>query len=130
MNVTTVSEPIYSNLDSQDISLWSCAASEIKAKLMSRQSVLLKATGKTFDLNETDGGKTRCAEINQATIYWALKRLPVQVAKRYLNSSRQLRVGQDKGPLNVGPLWIWSYMVLKFLFFFFLRILIQFAYFF
>ncbi len=73
LNVTTVSQLLYSTLDSQDVSLYSPAASEIKVKLMSRQSILLKATGVTYDLKETDGGN-RCAEINQFTIDWAMSK--------------------------------------------------------
>ena len=70
LNVTTVSEPIYSTLDSQDISLNACGASEIKTKMMSRQSIILAATGKVYPLEETDGGNP-CADINQASIDWA-----------------------------------------------------------
>ena len=36
---------------------------------------------------------------------------PKQVLARYLASDRQLRVGDDIGPLNVGPLWIWTLLV-------------------
>ncbi len=37
--------------------------------------------------------------------------VPTQVLARYVNSKKQLRVGDDIGPLNVGPLWIWAYLV-------------------
>ncbi len=75
LNVTTVTQLLYPMFDSQDVSLYSPAASEIKVKLKSRQSILLKATGITYDLKETDGGN-RCAEINQFTIEWAKSKHP------------------------------------------------------
>lgn len=109
LNITTVSEPIYGYLDSQDISLNPCAASEIKTKMMSRQSIFLAAKGKVYPLEETDGGNI-CAEINQESINWAKSKVPAQSLKRYLESKKQLRVGDDKGPYNAGPLWIWTYL--------------------
>ena len=75
LNVTTVSEPIYGWLDGEDVSLEAVGASEIKTKMMSRQQVLIYATGQIYPLNETDGQRTNCADINQATIEWAKSKL-------------------------------------------------------
>lgn len=71
LNVTTVSEPIYGWFDGQDVSLEPVAASEIKTKMMSRQQVIISATGQISPLNDTDGQGTNCADINQASIDWA-----------------------------------------------------------
>ena len=80
--------------------------SQITTKLLSRQSILYSATGIKYDLKETDGGNI-CAEINQASIDWAISKAPKDVLDRYLApGSLQLRVGADMGPYNAGPLWL------------------------
>jgi hypothetical protein len=87
------------------------AALEVRIKLMSRQAVLLAATGTKFDFNETDGSEFRCAEINNKTIQWAFDNAPKKTSDRYLKYGRLLRVGKDIGPLNMGPLWVFYPMV-------------------
>ena len=110
LNVTTVSQLDYPETDFLDISLEPVAASEIKTKMSSRQSILHAQTGITYDLKETDGGNI-CADINTASINWAMSITPKDVLDRYLTQGRQLTVGNDIGPLNVGPLWIWTPLV-------------------
>lgn len=103
LNVTTVSQFLYDTDENGPN-----AALEIRTKLMSRQSVLLAATGKTYNWTETDGSGYRCAEINDYTIEWAIDQAPNKTRDRYLNYGRILRTGKDKGPLNIGPLWIYT----------------------
>ena len=56
LNVTTISELVYGDTDTQaDESFDPVTASEIKTKLMSRQSILLAATGKKVDFKVSDG---------------------------------------------------------------------------
>ena len=110
LNVSTVSQLIYPQLSALDIALQPIAASEIRTKLNSRQSVLFSATGNKFDFKETDGGNI-CAEINQASIDWAISKTPKEVLDRYLSQGKLLTVGTDIGPLNAGPLWIWTALV-------------------
>lgn len=106
LNITTVSQLVYSDSESGPN-----AALEIKIKLMSRQAILLSATGKTFDFNQTDGDNYRCAEINNKTIEWAISKAPKKTVERYFKHGRLLRVGEDIGPLSMGPLWVYYPMV-------------------
>lgn len=110
VNITTVSQLVYS-MDSESAPN---GALEIKMKLMSRQAILLAATGKTFDFNQTDGDAYRCAEINNRTIQWAVGKAPQKTLERYFKHGRLLRVGKDIGPLNMGPLWVYYPMVRSF----------------
>lgn len=109
LNVTTVTQLEYPTGSSFDISLQPVAASEMKTKLASRQAILHAYTGKSYDLKVTDAGNI-CADINTASIHWAMENAPSDVLQRYLSTGRQLTVGDDIGPLNVGPLWIWTSM--------------------
>lgn len=131
LNVTTVSQFVYST----DDNMGPRGALEIRAKLMSRQAVLLAATGTKYNFNvikfeylkyfinhilvsllnlkETDGSGYRCAEINNMTIQWAINNVPQKTRDRYLKNGRLLRTGKDVGPLNIGPLWIHHALVMK-----------------
>ena len=113
LNMTTVTQLEYSTGDSLDISLQPSGASEMRTKLASRQSVLHAYTGLTYDLKVTDAGNI-CADINTQSIDWAMSKTPKDVLERYLSQGRQLTVGADIGPLNVGPLWIWTPLVNSF----------------
>lgn len=114
LKITTVSQLVYSEFDMLDVSLYSTAASEIRTKMISRQSVLLAKTGKVVSFNETDSGNV-CADINQAVIDYALFIAPDKVKARYMKNGTQLRVGDDIGPLNAGPLWIWTPLVITYI---------------
>jgi hypothetical protein len=82
----------------------------MKTKLASRQAILHAYTGQTYDLKVTDAGNI-CADINTQSINWAMSKTPKDVLDRYMTSGRRLTVGADIGPLNVGPLWIWTPLV-------------------
>jgi len=82
----------------------------MKTKLASRQAVLHAYTGQAYDLKVTDAGNI-CADINTQSINWAISKTPKDVLDRYMTSGRKLTVGADIGPLNVGPLWIWTPLV-------------------
>jgi hypothetical protein len=109
LNSVTVTEVLYES-DSFDTGMTPIAASEMRVKLMSRQSTQ-KAAGVTNpDFHETDEVGNRCAEINQAAIDWAYANASPLAKKRYDSVGQKLLVGDDKGPYNAGPLWIWTYM--------------------
>ena len=110
LNATTVSQLEYSTEDFLDISLEPVAAHEIKTKLSSRQAIIHAQTGVVVDLKISDAGNL-CANINNASINWAMSITPKDVLDRYLTQGTLLTVGNDIGPLNVGPLWIWSSLV-------------------
>jgi len=61
----TVTENYYNRLSPFDTGETEIGAVEMKAKLMSRQSVQTKAGNKTADFHENDEVGDRCADINK-----------------------------------------------------------------
>ena len=106
----TVSEAFYERLSDFDTGLYPVAAREIKAKLMSRQSVQKAAGNKDADFHQEDEVGNRCAEINQEALNWALQNAPKRTQERYEKFGKKLVIGDDLGPYNAGPLWIWHYL--------------------
>ena len=82
----------------------------MKTKMMSRQAVQVAASNKDADFHETDEVGNRCGEINQEALNWALKNAAPDAIERYNKLGKKLVIGDDLGPYNAGPLWIWYYM--------------------
>ena len=82
----------------------------MKAKLMSRQSVQVKAGDKDADFHQTDEVGNRCGDINQKALDWALSKANTKAMARYNKYGKKLVIGDDLGPFNAGPLWIWKYL--------------------
>lgn len=93
-----------------DTGYYPVAASEIKTKINSRQRIQEKAGYDSPDFHEADEVGNRCAEINDASINWAYSKLSPAAKKNYDDFGEKLITGDDKGPYNEGPLWIWTYM--------------------
>ena len=110
VDTVTVSENKYDFLDMLDTGYYQVSASEIKTKLSSRQAVQVGAGYQYSDFHEDDEVGNRCAEINQATYDWALKRASPAALANYAKYGQQMVMGDDKGPYNEGPLWIWTFM--------------------
>jgi len=106
----TVSENIYGTLDTLDTGYYPIAASEMKTKICSRQRVQEHAGHPDADFHQLDEVGNRCAEINQYAINWAYGKLSVTARKLYDTYGVKMVVGDDMGPYNEGPLWIWTYM--------------------
>lgn len=86
------------------------AASEMKSKMSSRQKVQEYAGREHVDFHETDEVGNRCADINDKAIEWAYNKLPKQAKANYDKYGVKLVTGDDLGPYNEGPLWIWTLM--------------------
>ena len=106
----TVTENFYNRLNSLDTGKYEIGAVEMKAKLMSRQSVRIAAGDKQADFHETDEVGNRCGEINQEALNWALAKANSKAIARYNLYGKKLVIGADLGPYNIGPLWIWNYI--------------------
>lgn len=109
----SVSEGLYGKLDIFDTGKYAIGASEIKAKLMSRQSIQVDAGNKTSDFHDDDEVGNRCADINQKALDWAMSQMSGKALDRYNKKGKKLVIGDDLGPYNAGPLWIWTYMSYK-----------------
>jgi len=106
----TVTENFYNRLDQFDTGKTEIAAFEMKAKLMSRQSVQVKAGDKDSDFHNDDEVGSRCADINKESLQWALSKANQKAVARYNKHGKKLVIGDDLGPFNAGPLWIWKYL--------------------
>ena len=113
LDTETVSEAVYDNGNTFDVSLGPIAATEIKSKLSSRQSILFAATGIKYDFKVTDGGNL-CGDINNEALKYAFKTAPKATLSRYNTIGRKLTIGADIDMSNFGPLWIWKSMVSNF----------------
>ena len=115
IQVTTVTQPIYSDLDSLDTGFYYQSASELRVKLKSRQSLLLAAgvNPSLIQFNATDTAGYNCAKINQASYDWALKNAGTKAKARYTKIGEPLVMGKDIFLSNAGPAWIWNPMEYK-----------------
>ena len=105
VQLSSVSENIYEK-DEADYGLVANSASEIRAKLKSRQSVLLAAGYKNVDFNVSDAG-SRCKTINQQAYDWAIEHTDQKTLSRFRQFGVPLIMGEDKGCLENGGLWIY-----------------------
>jgi hypothetical protein len=109
----TVTENYYNRLSPFDTGEQEIGAVEMKAKLMSRQSVQVAAGNKTADFHENDEVGQRCGDINKKALQWALDNASPKAVARYNDYGKKLVIGDDLGPYNEGPLWIWTYLSYK-----------------
>lgn len=77
---------------------------------MSRQSVHVKWGEKDADFHKLDEVGNRCGDINQKSLEWALSKANKKAIARYNKFGKKLVIGDDLGPFNAGPLWIWKYL--------------------
>lgn len=70
----------------------------------------VKAGDKDSDFHADDEVGSRCADINQKALEWALANANQKAIDRYNKHGKKLVVGDDLGPFNAGPLWIWQYL--------------------
>ena len=82
----------------------------MKAKLMSRQSTQVAGGDKKSDFHADDEVGNRCGDINQEALNWALANASPKALARYNKFGKKLVIGDDEGPFNAGPLWIWKYL--------------------
>ena len=110
LNSVTVTENLYGWLDELDTGYYPVSASEMRTKLNSRQRVQIKGGNADADFHVTDEEGQRCAEINDLSIEWALERASDAAINNYNTYGVKMVTGDDLGPYNEGPLWIWTYM--------------------
>jgi len=110
INIQTVSQNIYTVDETLPFMFMQyTSASETKTKILARQNIQ-RAAGVIADFHETDEVGNRCGDINTASIEWAYKTLSAEQRKEYDARGIQMVTGDDMGPYNAGPLWIWTLM--------------------
>jgi len=110
MEMITVTENYYADYDNFDTGSKPQAASEMKSKMSSRQKVQQHGGNSDASFNAEDETGNRCADINDASIQWAYEHLSHNAKANYDNFGVKLATGDDLGPYNAGPLWIWTLM--------------------
>ncbi len=105
VQLSSVSENVYEK-DSIDKGSVANSAKEIRAKLKSRQSVMIAAGYGNVDFNKSDAG-SRCKTINQQAYDWALKNSDPVTQSRFREYGVSMVMGEDKGCLENGGLWIY-----------------------
>ena len=103
----TVSQCVYDEMDKLDTGFIPTSAFEIRAKLKSRQAVMEAAGYQNVNFNTSDGSSI-CKVINQQAYTWALLNAGSRTAERFQTVGVGMVMGEDKGPYNAGPLWIWT----------------------
>ena len=110
LHSVTVSQNVYEDIDKLDTASTYTSAKEIRAKLKSRQTVLQAAGNKNVLFNISDAPSI-CKEINQQAYDWAKTNAGTKTYQRYVTFGEYMTMGEDKGPYNIGPEWIWSSLV-------------------
>lgn len=82
------------------------AATAMSARMVSRQAIQIAAGNVTADFHDLDEGN-RCAEINNASLQWALAHTSAAGLARYQKLGNKLIIGDDLAPAN-ETLWSWS----------------------
>ena len=83
IETSTITENLYEKLDMLDTGYYPIAATEMKTKINSRQVVQIAGGNQFADFATTDEDGNRCAEINDASIAWAYKRLSKAAKANY-----------------------------------------------
>lgn len=110
IDIITVTQNYYDDFDAMDTGYHPQAASEMKSKMSSRQVVQEHAGKSKVSFHDEDEVGNRCAEINDKSIAWAYERLSDEAKANYDKYGIKLVTGDDMGPYNEGPLWIWTLM--------------------
>ncbi len=109
LEVTSVTEALYSLLDSFDTGFFPVAAFSLRSKLNSRQNFWSHAGVVNPDFQQTDG-PSRGSQINQQAYDWALEHAAPAARDYFEAQGVPLAMGPDiLPPVAAGPLWIWNY---------------------
>ena len=102
----TITENRYeSNNDFTKDKVFQVAATEMRVKFRSRQSMNIAAGELDASFHEDDEVGSRCAEINQVSFDWALNKTGARIQKRYQDNGQKMVMVEDRNTDNGGK-WI------------------------
>ena len=107
LQTKSVTQNIYDELDKMDTGYVPISASEMRVKMSSRQAIMEAAGYPNVNFNTSDGSSI-CKIINQASYNWALLNASKITVMRFQKFGEPYVMGEDEGPYNAGPLWIWD----------------------
>ncbi|KAI3650841.1 hypothetical protein MP228_004322 [Amoeboaphelidium protococcarum] len=117
VNVTTVTQATYPFVDALDFGFFPIGSDELRTKFKSIQALHVAAGVSGADADSyfktVDDNDQVCKRLNQLSLEWALKNADKLVLQRYLSGSVQYVAGNDSGPYNAGPNWIWKALQIK-----------------
>ena len=108
LDCITVTEINYETTDDVDAGLFPVTAFELKSKMNSRQRIL-EHVNITADFHVTDEINT-CSAINKLAYEYALSHANPETLERFRTYGEKFEFGEDEGPYNAGPLWIWKFL--------------------
>jgi len=111
LTVSTVTQAVYDTLDPVDSGLSHTSASELRTKMKARQAYMA-ADGHKVAFNDSDVSNI-CAGINKQAYDYALTHASASATARFQKYGEPLVMGDDLGPYNAGPLWIWDDLKFK-----------------
>ena len=106
IHIDNSAQNVYSRQDRMDTAFSPVAASQMRVKLKSRQSILQAAGYDKPDFKTTDEWDV-CAAINQQAFDWAQEHAPTATLARYQAQGIPLVMGADIAESG-GPTFIWS----------------------
>merc|ERR1711988_289720 len=95
INVTTVTQAVYSTFDGLDTGFYQTSAQELRVKLKSRQSMQLAAGVKNVNFTNTDVIANNCAEINKLALEWAFSHASSAALEHFKSVGEPIQVGND-----------------------------------
>ena len=107
VNLTSVSQNIYEELDKADTGLVATSASEIRGKMKSRQAMMEAAGISNVSFNTSDNFSI-CRMINMQAYTWAMSIADSRTVTRFYQYGVPMVMGEDLGPYNNGAIWIWT----------------------
>lgn len=110
LETITVTQNFYGPKDKLDTGYYPISAHEMKVKMSSSQRVQEKAGNEDADFSALDEAGNKCADINNISLDWGISHASTDSRKRYEKLGQKYVMGDDLGPFNEGPLWIWHYM--------------------
>ena len=113
LNITTVTQNVYGQLDELDFGFFPVSANEMKVKMKSRQAIYQQTLDPTAKLSDTDKFNF-CAEINAKAFEWARQRVPPRTGERFDTLGVQPVFDPDiRHKIQIGPVWINSPLKLQ-----------------
>ena len=108
LEVFSVTENVYEELDNViDSGFVPISAYEMRVKMVSRQVMMEAAGYRDVDFNTSDGYSV-CKLINQASYNWAIGNASNRTLQRYTKYGVPYVMGNDEGPYNIFPEWVYN----------------------
>lgn len=114
VHATSVTQALYGLFTALDTGFFPVAAYSLRCKLNSRQSFWGQGGAANPNFNSTDGPSLG-APINEEAFRWTLAAMGDGPRRRFEELGQPMQMQPDTVRPAVGPLWIWSYPIFRYL---------------